>query len=524
MNRLNTVLIGTIILLHAALACAAEDITILVNPFKNNGNPRYDWISDGMNATAISDLSKVDSVQVITQKERAAAMEELKLSLSGLIEEEQAIDIGKWQGAQYILAGSYQVNGNRIRANAELIDIKKGTVVISVKEDGTVDRIFDFQDALITSILSEADKLNLGGVPWHSALEEYKTVALTSTRPGLSAYEEFSMGNKVRNTDPATALKHYQKALEIEPGYFDALFAAGTTVISFKHDLKKGQEYYERAEEVLTSQDDDLTAQMADLLIEKAHLAVLRKQYQDAGNCLDNAEMTLDLIGGHNRLRCSLEYRRGELLYKQGQYAQALLHYEKSAENLIKDENRFDPGLVRIYIAQGQTMRAAGRSDDAIEKYNEAADYLKRFHKTNSSLYADLMFNRGTALKDKGLINDAVRDYVKARELYLKLGLDESATYFIILGNLGGLLGTEKKWNEAAELFKEAVWLAEKTGNTENPDYPTYIYMEGLCHYIEGEHEKAGPLFRKAFDVYTGLGLSGKKRDSALQYAEELGY
>lgn len=524
MNRMHRVLLNLFISLCTLPAASAQEITILVNPFANNSNHKYDWISEGMNATAISDLSKVDSVQVISQRERDSAMEELKLSLSGLIDENKALEIGKWQGAQYILSGSYQVAGNRIRANARMIDIENGTVVISVKEDGTIDRIFEFQDGIILSLLNEADRINLGGADWHSALQDYKIISLTASRPEFSAYEEFSAGYRLRSINPPKALEHYLKALEIEPDYPNALIAAGSAVISVSRDYEKGQEYYSRAKTIIASEGDENTARMAELLIAEAHLAVQLNQYQKAENFLDAAAGILEIIGGHNLIRSSLEYRYGELFAAKGNYTSSLSHYQKSAELQNVPENRFSPNLVRISIAQGQTLRKAGKLDSAIKKYNETVAYIKKYSKTGSYLYADLIFNRGTAFKEKGLTDKALRDYLDARDLYRKLGLDCSTNYFIFLGNLGGLLGMKKEWEKAAEAFMEAVRIAEKTGDTKNPDYPAYIYMEGLCLYIKGDRQKAGPLFRKSYNIFTDLKLYGDTRDSALKYARGTGY
>ncbi len=513
------------LLIFISFNLSAQNLTIMVNPFQNNSSPEYDWISRGMSATAISDLSKTSSIEVISKMDRDHAMEELKLSLSGLIEENKAIEIGKWKGAQFILTGSYQVAGPRIRANATMLDVKEGAVVISLKIDGLLDDIFDFQDRIILDLIDRANQINLGGVSWIATSKEYQDVASRAIRPNISAYKEFSLGYSLREKNKSEALTHFKNALRIEPNYADALLEAGSAVISLTRDYKRGQEYYTKAAQLLKNGNEENTVLMAQIFILQGNLAIELNELNKAETYLVKASNILSRFNDQKLTLSSLEYRWGSYYSDKKEYQKALDHYDLSLEYQPVSENRFSPNIIKIYIAQGQTYRKSGLYELSVKKYDEAKNYLVNNSLSNSILYADLIFNYGTTLKDMGFTDKALSYYYEAKTLYENLNFRKDSNYFIFLGNIGGILGSKKEWQAAAESFNTAIALAKETGNIQHVDFPNYIYMEALCHYIMGEKTKAGPLFRESYNVFTQMGLyDNQKRYDALNMAAELGF
>jgi len=118
-------------------------MTILVSPFENTGNKEYSWISSGMTETVITDLTGIKQVSVISNADRKKITEETKFILSGLVEEEAMLKVGKLTGANVLFVGSYFVIGNNIRITARLINIETGKIERSTKLDGTLDTLLD---------------------------------------------------------------------------------------------------------------------------------------------------------------------------------------------------------------------------------------------------------------------------------------------------------------------------------------------------------------------------------------------
>ena len=57
-------------------------------------------------------------------------------------------DIGKELGVAYVIEGSVQKGGNRLRITVQLVETENGAHVWSSRYDGTVDDIFDLQDRI----------------------------------------------------------------------------------------------------------------------------------------------------------------------------------------------------------------------------------------------------------------------------------------------------------------------------------------------------------------------------------------
>ena len=71
-----------IILLLSGVAYA-KNMTILVQPFQNTGDPEYSWVSAGMTASVISDLEKIRDITVISEMDRKKAVMEMAFAMSG---------------------------------------------------------------------------------------------------------------------------------------------------------------------------------------------------------------------------------------------------------------------------------------------------------------------------------------------------------------------------------------------------------------------------------------------------------
>jgi adenylate cyclase len=117
--------------------------SIVVLPFDNMcAEPGQDFLADGIVEAITAALSCIRSFFVIarssafTYKGRAT----------------DARSIGKELGVAYLLEGSVQKVGNRLRITVQLIETEGGAHVWSSRYDGTVDEFFDLQDRITQQI------------------------------------------------------------------------------------------------------------------------------------------------------------------------------------------------------------------------------------------------------------------------------------------------------------------------------------------------------------------------------------
>lgn len=117
--------------------------SIVVLPFDNmSGEPDQAYLADGIVEAITAALSRIRSFFVIarnsafTYKGRAANVR----------------DIGSELGVAYVLEGSVQKAGNRIRIIVQLVETEGGAHVWTGRHDGTIDDIFNLQDRITEQV------------------------------------------------------------------------------------------------------------------------------------------------------------------------------------------------------------------------------------------------------------------------------------------------------------------------------------------------------------------------------------
>ena len=120
--------------------------SIAVMPFVNmTGEQSQDFFCDGLSESLITALSKVPQLFVIA-RESTFSYKGKAAKISQVSEE---------LGVQYVLEGSVQKAGDRVRVTAQLIDALKGHHLWSERYDRSLKDIFDLQDEITMKILTE---------------------------------------------------------------------------------------------------------------------------------------------------------------------------------------------------------------------------------------------------------------------------------------------------------------------------------------------------------------------------------
>ncbi len=129
----------------ASAAVADDRPSIAVLPFDNlSGNVDEDYFSDGITSDLINDLAQVSGLFVIarnsvfTYKGRA-----MKVS-----------QVGQELGVKYILEGSVLRVGNRVRINAQLVDVTSEHPMWAERYDRELNDVLTLQDEVTQNIVS----------------------------------------------------------------------------------------------------------------------------------------------------------------------------------------------------------------------------------------------------------------------------------------------------------------------------------------------------------------------------------
>jgi adenylate cyclase len=186
-------------------------LSIVVLPFANlSGDPAQDYLVDALTDELTTSLARHRGMFVIA---RNTAM-----TLKGKTVDAKAI--GKDLGVRYVLEGSVQPSGDRMRVNAQLIDADSGAHVWAEQFDTTRADLLQMQDEIVIHLaraldfqLEEAEAARLKRTP--TANRDAEDLALQCSAG------EWTAGVIGKEADAAQAL--CQQALAVDPNNVRAL-------------------------------------------------------------------------------------------------------------------------------------------------------------------------------------------------------------------------------------------------------------------------------------------------------------
>jgi adenylate cyclase len=117
-------------------------------------------------------------------------------------------------GVRYVLEGSAQKSGNRVRINAQLIDATTGHYLWSEKYDRELQDLFALQDEITHKIIVELQvKLTEGEQARVSQQSTTNLEAWSYANRGLAIWMRISKENNDK------AMELFEKAVELDPNY-----------------------------------------------------------------------------------------------------------------------------------------------------------------------------------------------------------------------------------------------------------------------------------------------------------------
>lgn len=131
-----------------------EKTTIAIIDFKNTSNKRdLDYLQKAIPEALITRLAESGKLDIVERARLEDAIKEMQLSMTGIVDQSAAVEIGKAVGANAILVGSFLEIGGVIQLNARLIDVETSKVLIAkVVKGGVGTEIFNLMDELAASI------------------------------------------------------------------------------------------------------------------------------------------------------------------------------------------------------------------------------------------------------------------------------------------------------------------------------------------------------------------------------------
>jgi TolB-like protein/class 3 adenylate cyclase len=186
----------------------APRLSIVVLPFTNiGGDPEQDYFVDGVTESLTTDLSRISGSFVIARN-------------TAFTYKGKAIDvkqIGRELNVRYVLEGSVQRGGNRLRVNVQLIDAETGNHHWAERFDKPVADLFDMQDEIVSRL---ANTLNA------QLIEAEARRAERSLHPDAMDlyFQGMACLNKGRTSEYlAQSRSFFERALALDPKNVEAL-------------------------------------------------------------------------------------------------------------------------------------------------------------------------------------------------------------------------------------------------------------------------------------------------------------
>jgi TolB-like protein len=124
-------------------ALSPPRLSIVVLPFTNfSGDPERDYFVDGVTESLTTDLSRISGSFVVGRH-------------TAFTYKGKAIDlkkIGRELNIRYVLEGSVQHSGNRLRVNVQLVDAATANHLWAERFDKPIAELFDMQDEIVSRL------------------------------------------------------------------------------------------------------------------------------------------------------------------------------------------------------------------------------------------------------------------------------------------------------------------------------------------------------------------------------------
>jgi TolB-like protein/class 3 adenylate cyclase len=196
---------------------SAPRLSIVVLPFANiGGDPEQEHFVDGVTESLTTDLSRIRGALVIARN--------TAFTYKGKPFDVKAI--GRDLNVRYVLEGSVQRGGNRMRVNVQLVDAETGSHLWAERFDKPLTDLFDMQDEIVGR-LANTLSAQIAALEARHAEQAPNPDSLDLFFQGLSWFHRGRTPNHV-----AQARSFFERALATDPDNADALIGSAAADIA----------------------------------------------------------------------------------------------------------------------------------------------------------------------------------------------------------------------------------------------------------------------------------------------------
>lgn len=240
---------------------APEANTIAVMPFSYGGSDEdFRALTRGFAQLIVTDLARSRLLRVLERERMQAMIDEMRLSDSGLVEQQSAVRSGRLLRAARVVQGSLADVGRELRVDAAVVDVTSSGVAAAANAQDLLDRLFDIEKTLVFRLFADL------GIQLSPA--EREAIEQRPTQ-NLQAFLAYSRGLEAEDRgDYTAAQRFFNEAASIDPAFIAAvqgasaaaeLQAAATTTVGDVEQTVVRNEQQEVSQPATTTSTTNLT-------------------------------------------------------------------------------------------------------------------------------------------------------------------------------------------------------------------------------------------------------------------------
>jgi len=194
-------------------------LSMVVLPFANlSGDPEQEYFADGVTESLTTDLSRISGSFVIgrhtafTYKGKAVDLKQ----------------IGRELNVRYVLEGSVQRGGNRLRVNVQLIDAETANHLWAERFDKPFVDLFDMQDEIVSRLSNTLDAQLIEA----EARQSERSLLPNSMDLYFQGMAWLNKGGTIKHV--ASGRGFLERALDLDPDNVEALIGMSLVGIGYR--------------------------------------------------------------------------------------------------------------------------------------------------------------------------------------------------------------------------------------------------------------------------------------------------
>ena len=457
-----------ILLFSLLLALPAEGTRrIAILDLENQSGPeareQFSWMGLNVPETLAGKLSEVPGVQVIERAQWKKLVDELRLSLSDLFNEEKAAKLGERLGAQVMGFGSFAVFKENVNLTLRFVDVETGKILGALNRVSPVDgHLFEAFAALALEAVEVLNREVISGevaaLPPEEKIEVPEEIKEKIEKPATKTFDAYALYGKGKEAhaqnhrDEAIAL--HRQAISLDPDYADAWQELG--------EVLRKRRRFDEAEEA-----------------GRHALSLFTKRGDEKGRGLALRDL-------------------GAVAKDRGRFDEADRLFRESLA--IERRIGHEPGVASSLIYLGNVAFARERFDEAEGFYQEGLAIDREIGNEQNAV--NTLQNLGVIAKNRGRLDEAQRFYQESLAIERRIGHEPSVAN--TLNNLGIVAKDRGRYDEAERFYQESLMIRRKSGNVSGVAQTLFNFAR--LADLQGSRGRAIRYARQALEIRLRIG------------------